>query len=996
MGIRLFLDHQRMQKIYMLTVLYMVGMSTNTFAQHHFVLPDGRMIPMVKSTNEWGITLSETQDIQTASVTISAQNIGTISDFNNIADSNIKILRVQDSNITQHTLLNADVSIIEAYPVFRFQGHDHPVISTGTVVVKVQRGMSDEKRQSLWSDHGFTEVLQVNGLRDVYRIKPTNPDADEILLAEPLAHDPRTLWAQPNLISPMVQHQLTPSDQFFPNQWHLRNTGQTGGTPGADINIEEAWLLSEGQDILLGMFDDACDVDHKDLRDGYIGTGHDPSLPSIDDGFDDPRPKQINDNHGTSVMGIAAASANSIGVRGVAFQSRFTVSRAFRTISSFEKIASVYTFARQQEVDVHINSWGFTIPILPAIVEDAIKTAFRDGRNKGNLDGDDEDTDDPLGMVIVFSSGNDNKENFAGFDISTLPQVIGVGASTDTDTRASFSNFGNDLNVLAPGILITTTDNEDSSVVDQGFNIGGENIVLGIQDIDPSGSYTGFFGGTSASCPIVAGVAALILAQNPLLSASDVRLLIDHTADRVNPNDANYDGITSHSITYGYGRVNAGKAVTQATNSINIGNRTWPDRPADVRVELGQINWRQNIGTDEFLVLESNSEFEFIPEDGVCYSNDQLGCSGVNLPNNPFPGGVTISNVTVGCALSCSSGQEVECKTGERQCIGFLIPEGKKYFAIYARSATGRYSFGVSADSDGNVFGSGEIIVRLDDEDGGFFPPGDGGGDITPTTRPSVTINASPLNGESPLTVNFRGNAVSAIPIDDSKTFWDFDIRSDSDGDGDKTNDQDANTRTISHKYVVPPGDTRLFIARLTMFDDEGNIGTEDISIRVDGTIIDDGSDALKDDEFQIIVGTPTNPSADRSEGTAPFNVMLNIDANSFSGILQSVSWDLGDGISASSLSVPHTYLNETDFDLRIPITATVTTFTLGGTSVSSATTRLITVHPGGSDVIVGRPTLPGTGTSGAGGVSTPCGMIGLIPIFTMMFSLMLLRRKNF
>lgn len=980
MRISLIRNHHRWLGMYILVLLCMSSMNEQASAQHNYVLRDGRMVPMIKSDNEWGITLRESQNVQDAGIRISAQRLGEVSDFNDNPNSRYKIIKTQSTVLTRQDLLEIDPDIIEVFPVFRFQGRDNPIISTGTVLVKVLRGITDVKRAKLWADYDYVEIHAVQGQPRVYKIKPINPNADEVVDAQEIARDPRTHWAQPNLRRPIDRLQITPSDPLFSFQWQSQN-----------IKAPEAWLIADGQDVLIGMFDDACDVDHKDLFDGYIDIGHDPSLPSTDNGFEDPRPKQIFDNHGTRVMGLAVARGNNLGVRGVAFQARFTASRGLNSAITEEDIASTYTFARQQEVDVHINSWGFIGGIPnPAVVEDAIELAFREGRNKGDLDDDDED--DPLGMVIVFATGNggvdgQGDQNFKGFELSTMPQVIGAGANDPNDAITGFSNFGEHQNVLAPGVNTATTDNEDrDDAIDFGANIGGINIG-GFLDIESSGSYTGFFSGTSASCPIVAGVAALILSQNPLLTASDVRLIINHSAQQVQPFEAQYHGITSHSLRYGYGRVDAEQAALQAKKSLEIGNRTWPDSPANIRVSAFQLQWIQNIGTDEFLVVESTIPFTFIPQDGKCYDRDQLFCS--TAPIETLPNGVSIA--AVGCKLSCDSGGEAKCETGADQCIGFAA-SGKRFLAIYSVSATGRYSFGVAVDTDGNVAGEGDIIAPgIDVGDGIFLPPVDG--ETPPEAKPSVTIQATPLEGFSPLTVHFRGNAVSEVLINGDETFWDFDLSSDSDDDGDAANDKDATSRTVDHTYDVPDGESRLFLARLTMVDDNGVTGSEEVSIRVDGKEVDNGIDSEGSD-FRVIVGTPTNPNADLSIGASPFQVMLNLDTNTIEGVLESVVWDLGDGNTANTLSVPHTYINITAFDLRLPITVTITTRTSANSTTSAVTTKIITVQPGDADVEIGRPRLPGTGAQGVGGVATPCGAVGLIPMLGMMFSLMLMRRR--
>lgn len=918
-----------------------------------YVMPDGKKFRLTRSTTEYGLLFRSGEEATACTERFVAQGLGTVQPFELRPETPVRLFKVPQVSEARRAALLADPVLLDARPVYRFDGEPTPVISSGTMVVKLRPDLTDQERRALWREFDTIEVRVMRGLHDVYVVEPAGIDQDEVARAEQLAADDRTLWSTPNFRRAMRTLQSAPSDEFFHLQWHLNNTGQTEGTDDADIDALEAWSTSTGSSILFGMFDDSCDVDHEDLVDNYIGIGQDVVVPFFDDGNKDPRPKFFFDAHGTAVMGLAVAAANSVGVRGVAYDAKFTASRGLLNFPTDDEIASAFTFALEQNVDVHINSWG---PIGrfpdPPILADAFETAFREGRDPDGPGGIA-----PRGMVIVFAAGNGNAQNDIGFAISSLPSVIAVGATTFDDLRSGFSNFGNQLSVMAPGggdpsFGITTTDTEDGiDKVAQGYNVGGTAVdpESGFQfgpDIDPDGGYTGFFGGTSAACPIVAGVAGLVLSANPELTATDVRIILEHTTDQINPVEAQYGEVTSRSFKYGYGRVNANKAVLAAVDAVSNGGLTWPGTPADLNVDTTVLTWIAGAETDEFIVVQRNDVLNFIPQEGSCYDEDQEGCSGQTI--EALPDGAAV--LDVGCGIDCEAGTD--------QSVNFTRPTlGTMVLAVYGRNATtGRYSFGVSAK-------------------------------VQSTQPPAVTISVSPLEGFSPLVVNFAGNALSELTIDENATEWDFDI------DDDIT--ADARTRNAQNTYTVDPGVTKIFVARLTMRDDEGNAGSAQVAIRVDGPARPDSGDGIGTSDLKIIAGVPGTSGSDNDTGPSPFEVILSLDTAGLTGTFQSVVWDLGDGTRATSLAVPHTYINESDTDLRLTIVATITTATSSGTIVSSSAQRAITVQPGIAVVDPGEPNLPGTSPIGDGGRATACGVISAIPLLFTLFSLMWLRRRS-
>ncbi|HUU83052.1 MAG TPA: S8 family serine peptidase [Phycisphaerae bacterium] len=870
----------------------------------------GKAYTLQKSTTELGVLLADDADATQIRAQATIRGAGSMTRIDgDKLTSRYRILRVSGTMPAARRTASSLPGVEWARPVYRFPGCQSPVLSTGRLVVRVAQALTEEELAGLFDDYGLAVVQPFDGLSDTYVVAPQGvPDADEVATAAALYADDRTVYVHPDFAVLHSSRQSTPQDEYFVRQWHLNNTGQDGGTPGADISVIDAWETTLGEDIRIGMLDDCCDVDHEDLQANYLRIGQD-----INDGDDDPRPSQKLDRHGTSVMGLMCAAANQAGVRGVAPNARFTVTRGLG-FTTYSATASAFTFARQQEVDVHNNSWGYEASFpTPDIIADAIRTAFKEGR-------------DGKGMVIVFASGNGSRETPE--DISSLPTVLAVGATNANDVRASYSNWGDHLDVMGPSgfgeeattllPLITTTDNtDDAGYAEPGYNIGG------LDEFEfpnlPNPDYTLDFGGTSAASPVVAGVAALVISANPELTASQVRVILEHTAEKVSPAQALYDGVTSRSNQYGYGRVNAAEAVQAAVQAITNGGFTWPDRVSNVTVIGNTLRWQNGAETNTILIVRSNNIFQWTPVYGPEYE--------------------TGSEVAPGVIL-------VFKQSENPRSYDFDDPEaGTAYFGIYAQNAVGRYSWGVAVDSEGHVTDAGPIDIG---DDGG----GDDGGILPIHDIPQVNIDVTPRDGVSPLVVTFRGNALSNTPIASAE--WDF-------GDGSPP----VSERAITHTYTVADRDAQRFIATFSVVDEEGDLGSRSIAIDVSADISGGGGGGDGGGGSTASAATQITDSFGNeiSSGFAPLDVELTVQTSNLPGEFENIFWDLGDGTTASTVTVLHTYTQPGSF----PVQATITTCHASGCSVNSWQTKtpvkFITVLGSGS----AQPPDDGSQDSGTG-----------------------------
>lgn len=244
-----------------------------------------------------------------------------------------------------------------------------------------------------------------------------------------------------------VQPCLTPNDPRLNEQWYL-----------AKVNAMTAWDLGRGStNIKIAIVDSGINYNHEDLSSVYDPSGYD----FVNDDSD-----PMDDfGHGTIVAGIASAATNNgIGVAGMGFGCKLIAVKVINAGGSgtvFD-MAQGITYAVDNTTASVINvSAGTTA--TSQVLFDATQHAFNNG------------------VVLVAAAGNNNSTN--AFYPAAYQNVLPVGASTQTDARWAQSNYGNWVQVAAPGEGILSTN------------------------LNPT---YGAISGTSVASPIVAGLAGLV------------------------------------------------------------------------------------------------------------------------------------------------------------------------------------------------------------------------------------------------------------------------------------------------------------------------------------------------------------------------------------------------------------------------------------------------------------------------------------------------------
>ncbi|HZG38385.1 MAG TPA: S8 family serine peptidase, partial [Nodosilinea sp.] len=412
------------------------------------------------------------------------------------------------------------------------------------------------------------------GIPNTFVVRAT-PAATEnpIKIANRLMALNAVLAAEPNLAIE-TGGLYRPTDDRYPQQWHLSHSGGADLAAGSHIFAEAAWDITRGaRSVVIAVSDDGFDLNHPDLQ----GLGKLVAPLDLQDKDAVPLPLKQHENHGTAVAGLAIGEENTIGIVGVAPGCAFLPIRTTGFIDD-GAIEQLFDEAVRRGAAVIVCSWSPAANYFPLTLRqtNALTRAATAGRNG-------------KGCVIVFSAGNANRpvsgtvnetqwpQNvlsgptrwMSGFAIH--PDVIAVSASTSLGTKAAYSNWGEHITVAGP------SNNAPPSMalpqvgtVPTGPPLRQYQPGRGMVTSDrtqgagySADDYTNAFGGTSSSCPVVAGVAGLMLSVNPNLTARQVREILQATADKIvdrNPDPqlglqyGTYDA-NGHSQWFGYGKV---------------------------------------------------------------------------------------------------------------------------------------------------------------------------------------------------------------------------------------------------------------------------------------------------------------------------------------------------------------------------------------------------------------------------------------------------------
>lgn len=516
------------KKLYLI-VLFVISCSIHVLAQTDFYYYKGKKMPLTLNENKVVISVPKTK------AEISKRILAKAKVLEKINDEVFDISVIHRSDFQYITSLDSwkedkkSTVLSSSYFVKR----------NSEVYASPYLNIQLKKEEDIKLLISYAEMYKLNIVKNMplmpdWYILSVTPETEKSPLqcANELYETGKFAVSVPDLCS---QVKVCSDDPLFYDQWGLEN--QSTGYSNIDISASPAWTHATGKHVKIAIFDGGVDTTHVDLAPNIGNLSYDAETLTSPSRFYNYK------DHATHCAGIAAAiKDNGLFMAGVAPEATIVpISINFSKTSNFYmRAASGFRWAYQNGIDIISNSWH--TDLKHEALNIAIDNAFKYGRQG-------------KGCIIVFASGNYYDDWSLNTNVSYPANcndtILVVGAIDNHGVRWENSNYGPELDLVAPGV--------------------------GIMSTLPDNSY-GLKTGTSMACPHVAGVAALILERNPELTVTEVNSIICSQTKKipgVNFNIAKTDG--TWNTEYGYGLVDAYSSVLATPIIEYIQNDTIAD-----------------------------------------------------------------------------------------------------------------------------------------------------------------------------------------------------------------------------------------------------------------------------------------------------------------------------------------------------------------------------------------------------------------------------------
>ncbi len=312
----------------------------------------------------------------------------------------------------------------------------------------------------------------------------------------------------------------------------------------AHINLSTAWNTTKGKKsnaeaIKVAIIDEGFEVSHPEIKDQIFATYN------VMTGTTDVSNTSTSTfSHGTAVAGVIASKYLGVAPEAQLILINIDLLDDYQSSSTLTEADLISAFQKAVDLGAQVIncSWG------GGTVSGILSAKIQELKDKN--------------ITVVFSAGNDssNLDLDGTTDESELSSVIGVGASSVENDITSYSNYGSQIDLIAPAGGNTT----DGLLGILSLDLTGTNGINTSTQLDLVNYNYSFVQGTSFSAPTVSGVVALLLAAKPTLTADEIRQILIDTADKVGTSNGADYSVNNFDVKRAYGKINAGNAMTEA------------------------------------------------------------------------------------------------------------------------------------------------------------------------------------------------------------------------------------------------------------------------------------------------------------------------------------------------------------------------------------------------------------------------------------------------
>lgn len=453
-------------------------------------------------------------------------------------------------------LLSIEESVLMVNPVIRDSYGDRAKLDNSLSVI-YQPTTTPAQIDSLQQAWQMTvrEVLNDSAFQIYFLDYNERTSYDITILARKYYESGLCLVVEPNLT---MAGRYNSYDPYYGEQWPLKNTGQNGGTPGADIDWEMAELYENPLFTapVVALIDAGFQMNHEDLPPNWAWRPYDAVGDDIDRPVPDYYPETeclgtpINCWHGTATLGVLVAYTNNgIGLAGTESRVRVMPIKIGDYYGWFDRqgIVRALNWASQPTGAAQIIVMTFDAGYFQSAT---LEQMFRERYLAG--------------VSLIAAAGNGGAVVYP----AASRYVLAVG-ETDNNDNPMASSVGPELDLVAPAYDIWTHDLMGS---------GGLNPSISGLSCNTNQNYACHLAGTSFAAPLVAGIAAKLLLHDPWLLGSHIKdsaeVMYDYlrrSCEREQYGVANNDYRRVNN-TVGWGRVNADRALVAACHSCGDAN----------------------------------------------------------------------------------------------------------------------------------------------------------------------------------------------------------------------------------------------------------------------------------------------------------------------------------------------------------------------------------------------------------------------------------------